>query len=56
MFRVAEHYEKNLQHIMNQMEEDSPDNRSKTLTHCNLSIEEKNEIFLKVNFMILTFS
>lgn len=49
--QVAEAYEKNLQEIISQMDVDGPnnsENSSETSTHRNLSVEQKDEIFLKV--------
>lgn len=55
--QVAEAYEKNLQEVMTQMDGDGPENSencSETSTQRDLSIEQKNEIFLQV-FSVLFF-
>lgn len=54
--QVAEAYERNLGEIMIQKDGDGPansENSSETSTHRNLSIDQQNEIFLKVIYVLL---
>lgn len=46
--QVADTYEKNIEERMSEIDEDGPDDSSEQSTHRTLTIEEKNEIFLKV--------
>ena len=56
---VGEAYVKVLKERMSEIDEDGPqvyDNSSQHSTHCTLSIDEKNEFFLKIIYFCFSFA